>query len=94
MSKLPMDNENFETHELGVVDGIDMEAEMLEFKRQMADRKITRINKLRHERLQKNNKLKGVGDAVKKVTEFLGIKQCGGCKKRQEMLNKMFPFKE
>ena len=73
MSKLPMDDNDFETHQLGVVDGIDMEAEMLEFKRQMADRKITRINKLRHERLQNNNKLKGVGDAVKKVTEFLEL---------------------
>ena len=26
----------------------------------------------------------GLGDTIKKVTDKLGIKQCGGCKKRQE----------
>jgi len=38
--------------------------------------------------------MKGIGDAIKKATDFLGIPQCGGCKKRQEMLNKKFPFKK
>ena len=37
---------------------------------------------------------KGLGDSIKKVTEKLGIKQCGGCKKRQENLNRLFPYKE
>lgn len=37
---------------------------------------------------------KGFGDTIKKATDFLGIPQCGGCKKRQEMLNKKFPYKK
>jgi hypothetical protein len=39
-------------------------------------------------------KMKGLGDLIKKGTEKLGIKQCGGCKKRQEWLNQKFPFKD
>ena len=31
----------------------------------------------------------GLGDVIKAVTEKLGIKQCGGCKKRQAYLNKI-----
>ena len=38
-------------------------------------------------------KSKGLGDTIKKVTNAMGIKQCGACKKRQEKLNKMFPYK-
>lgn len=34
----------------------------------------------------------GLGDSIKKVTSALGIKQCGGCKKRQEKLNRLFPY--
>ena len=37
-------------------------------------------------------KSKGLGDTIKKVTSKLGIKQCGGCKKRQEKLNRLFPY--
>lgn len=36
---------------------------------------------------------KGLGDTVKKITAKLGIRQCGACKRRQEKLNKMFPYK-
>ena len=36
---------------------------------------------------------KGLGDTIKKITNAVGIKQCGACKKRQEKLNKMFPYK-
>lgn len=39
-------------------------------------------------------KSQGLGDTVKKVTQKLGIKQCGGCKKRQATLNKLFPYKD
>ena len=39
-------------------------------------------------------KSKGLGDTIKKVTNKLGIKQCGGCKKRQEKLNRLFPYKK
>lgn len=38
-------------------------------------------------------KSKGLGDTIKKVTNALGIKQCGACKKRQQKLNAMFPYK-
>jgi hypothetical protein len=34
----------------------------------------------------------GLGDSIKKVTSALGIKQCSGCKKRQEKLNRLFPY--
>lgn len=36
----------------------------------------------------------GLGDTIKQVTNALGIKQCGGCKRRQEKLNKLFPYKK
>ena len=29
-----------------------------------------------------------LGDAVKKITDAAGIPQCGGCKRRQEALNR------
>jgi len=35
-----------------------------------------------------------LGDTIKKVTDKMGIKQCGGCKKRQAALNKLFPYKD
>ena len=38
-------------------------------------------------------KSKGLGDTVKKITDKMGIKQCGGCKKRQKKLNRLFPYK-
>ena len=34
----------------------------------------------------------GLGDTVAKITSFMGIKPCGGCKKRQEGLNKMIRY--
>jgi hypothetical protein len=39
------------------------------------------------------NESKGLGDTIKKITNAVGIKQCGACKKRQEKLNQMFPYK-
>lgn len=36
--------------------------------------------------------MRGLGDAVARVTSAVGVKPCGGCKKRQEALNKMVPF--
>lgn len=44
-----------------------------------------------------SGKLRGIGDIVAKaikVVTFGKVTPCGGCRKRQEMLNKMFPFKE
>jgi len=37
---------------------------------------------------------KGLGDSIEKVTKAIGIKYCDGCKKRQEWLNKHFPYKD
>lgn len=37
---------------------------------------------------------RGLGDTVAKVTSALGFKPCGGCKKRQEALNRMFSYKQ
>jgi len=39
-----------------------------------------------------DDKMEGLGDAVAKVTKALGVKECGGCKKRREALNKAVPF--
>ncbi|MCZ2076546.1 MAG: hypothetical protein LC130_16305, partial [Bryobacterales bacterium] len=35
---------------------------------------------------------RGLGDTVAKITTKLGIKPCGGCKKRQGKWNKRFPY--
>ena len=35
----------------------------------------------------------GLGDTIAKATRAIGIKPCGGCKKRQQKLNKAFPYK-
>ncbi len=35
---------------------------------------------------------KGLGDTVSKVTKAMGIKECGGCKRRRERLNKLVPY--
>lgn len=37
---------------------------------------------------------RGLGDTIAKATKAVGIKPCGGCKKRQQKLNKMFPYKD
>jgi hypothetical protein len=37
-------------------------------------------------------KSKGLGDTIKKVTDKLGIKPCGGCGKRQDKLNRLIPY--
>lgn len=38
--------------------------------------------------------MQGLGDAIKVVTDALGIEQCSECEKRQSKLNKLFPFKK
>lgn len=38
--------------------------------------------------------MRGLGDAVARVTSAVGVKPCGGCKKRQEALNRLVPFGE
>lgn len=34
----------------------------------------------------------GLGDTIEQITTALGIKKCGGCEKRRQMLNKMVPY--
>jgi hypothetical protein len=36
---------------------------------------------------------RGLGDTIAKLTRKLGIKPCGGCKKRQKRLNELFPYR-
>ena len=35
---------------------------------------------------------RGLGDTVAKITKAVGIKPCGGCKKRQGKLNRLVPY--
>ena len=42
----------------------------------------------------KTQKARGLGDTVAKMTKAVGIKPCGGCKKRQEWLNKKVPYRQ
>lgn len=35
---------------------------------------------------------RGLGDSVAKITRRLGIKPCGGCKKRQKWANQKAPY--
>jgi hypothetical protein len=37
---------------------------------------------------------RGLGDTIAKATKAVGIKPCGGCKKRQAILNKIVPYKK
>lgn len=37
-------------------------------------------------------KIKGVGDVIKVITNAMGIEQCEACKQRQIRLNELFPF--
>lgn len=36
--------------------------------------------------------MRGLGDLIAKATTAIGIRPCGGCKKKQEFLNKWVPF--
>jgi len=43
------------------------------------------------------NKSKGLGDTVSKIIKkatFGKVEECDSCKKRKEMLNKLFPYKD
>lgn len=37
-------------------------------------------------------KSKGLGDLIARALKRIGIKPCGGCKKRQRLLNRLVPF--
>ena len=34
----------------------------------------------------------GLGDAIKRVTSYVGILPCGGCQRRSETLNRLLTF--
>jgi len=37
----------------------------------------------------------GLGDTIAKVTRAMGVKKpCGGCQKRKDKLNKIFPYRQ
>ncbi len=38
------------------------------------------------------NREVGLGDVVSKVTKAVGIKECGGCKRRRKALNRLLKF--
>jgi hypothetical protein len=38
------------------------------------------------------DKINGLGDVVKSVTNFFGIIPCDACEERRVLLNKLFPF--
>ncbi len=40
----------------------------------------------------KTKNAKGLGDTIASITKAVGIQPCGACKKRQEKLNKLFPY--
>lgn len=40
-----------------------------------------------------NRRSRGLGDTIAKATKAVGIKPCGGCKRRAEKLNKLMPYK-
>lgn len=37
-------------------------------------------------------KSRGLGDTIAKVTKAVGLRPCGGCRKRQATLNKLLPY--
>ena len=46
---------------------------------------------------KKKKQSKGLGDTVSKAIKKISggkIKECDSCKKRKEMLNKLFPYKK
>ena len=36
----------------------------------------------------------GLGDTIAKVTSAVGLRPCGGCKKRQAKLNRLVPYRK
>lgn len=38
-------------------------------------------------------KSRGLGDTIAKITHKLGLRKCGGCKRRQAKLNELIPYR-
>ena len=58
-----------------------------------AGKKVSSENQFAGFKRPENKKSRGIGDTIAKMTAAVGIKPCGGCKKRQEYLNKKMPYK-
>lgn len=37
---------------------------------------------------------RGLGDTIEKATSKIGIRSCGGCKRRRDWLNRAVPYKK
>lgn len=48
--------------------------------------------KIKKEETEQDLGIGGLGDAIKAVTQVLGIPQCESCKERQSRLNRLFPW--
>lgn len=44
--------------------------------------------------MQVSHKSRGLGDTVANITKFFGVQTCGGCERRQEKLNRWFPYQK
>jgi len=56
--------------------------------------KITNIIPDPPGKINLNKKSQGLGDSIKVITDTLRIPQCGACKRRQQKLNRLFPYKK
>lgn len=68
-------------------------AERFFAQREMWKKQIWEDYEKEKQKIAEQKKSKGLGDTIKKVTDFLRIPQCGGCKDRQKKLNQLFPYK-
>ncbi len=41
----------------------------------------------------KDTPSRGLGDTIAKIAKAIGIRPCGGCKKRQKKLNELIPYR-
>ncbi len=39
-------------------------------------------------------KSRGLGDTIEQITRKVGMKPCGGCKKRRDWLNRKVPYRK
>ena len=42
--------------------------------------------------IRREYRMRGLGDAVARVTGAVGVRPCAGCKRRQQKLNELVPF--
>ena len=64
---------------------MEIKAAMKALEEEAMEKKLSALKK-------SSKRSKGLGDTIKKITNAVGVRQCGGCKKRQNKLNKLFPY--